>query len=71
MSKLRDLLHAYERTIVVTTLNRNDGDREKTCEALGITQRGLQKIMRRHHLLKRRFTQVLPIPPAEIKSDGS
>jgi DNA-binding NtrC family response regulator len=62
---LRDLMRAYERTIVVTALNRNGGNREVTATVLGITRRALDKILERHHLVKKRYTQVLPIPPAD------
>lgn len=62
---LRDLVRDYERSMVVQTLVRNNGNQVKTASALGITRRTLQKILERHHLLKRRYTKPLPIPVKE------
>jgi DNA-binding NtrC family response regulator len=59
---LAQLKHEFERMIVERTLKQNNDDREKTAVALGITGRTLDKILRRHHISKRRFTKPLPIP---------
>ena len=64
MSKsLRELKFEFERTVVMRTLQQNEFDRKKTAAALQITVRALDKIFDRHHLVKRRFSKVLPIPP--------
>jgi DNA-binding NtrC family response regulator len=60
---LKKLLRDYEKTIVVQTLARNNGDRAVAAQALGITKRALEKMLERHHLARRRFTRKLPIPP--------
>jgi DNA-binding NtrC family response regulator len=63
MSKtLRDLKRDFERTVVMTTLTRHAGDRDLTAKVLGITRRALDKILERHHLVKRRYTLAIPMP---------
>ena len=65
MSKsLRDLKFDFERTVVLKTLEQNSFDRRRTAKALQITLRALDKIFDRHHLVKRRFSKMLPLPPA-------
>ena len=59
---LAQLKHEFEKMVVERTLKANENDREKTAAALGITGRALDKILRRHHISKRRFTKPLPIP---------
>lgn len=66
---LKDLKRDYERGVVTTTLAKNGGDHHKTSQALGITKRALEKILVRHHLLKRRFTKQLPIPPVSMSPE--
>lgn len=51
---LRILLREYERLLVEKTLDRNLRDRRRTAEALGITLRGLEKILARHGMSRRR-----------------
>lgn len=60
---LHELLSEYERTIVKTTLSRNGGNRDVSAAALGVTRRALDKILKRHHLVRSRYTKPLPIPP--------
>jgi transcriptional regulator with GAF, ATPase, and Fis domain len=57
---LKSLMREHERLIVTKTLERNGGNQQLAANALGITMRGLQKILERHHLVKRRFTKPLP-----------
>lgn len=51
---LRILVREYERLIVTQTLSRNGDNRRRTAEALGISLRGLEKILARHGLSARR-----------------
>lgn len=60
---LRELMSVYERTIIQSTLARNNGNRDTTAEVLGITRRALEKILKRHHLVRSRYSKPLPIPP--------
>jgi DNA-binding NtrC family response regulator len=75
MSKtLRDLKRDFERTVVMTTLTRYEGDRDMTAKVLGITSRALDKILERHHLVKKRYTQPIPMPEGleqPQKKDGT
>lgn len=64
---LPELMRAYERQIVVSTLARNNGNYDMTAAALGITRRALDKVLARHSISKRRFTRVLPIPSPPSK----
>jgi len=66
---LRDHVRDFERNLVAQTLQRNNGDRRKTAEALGVSERGLEKILNRHHMLRRRFTRPLPIMPPATKKN--
>jgi Bacterial regulatory protein, Fis family len=59
---LRDLKRDYERNVVTETLKRYGWDRDQTAKILGITSRALDKILERHHLVKRRYTQPIPMP---------
>ena len=59
---LRDLKRDFERTVIMTTLERHDGDRDLTAKVLGITRRAFDKILERHHLVKRRYTLPIPMP---------
>jgi DNA-binding NtrC family response regulator len=61
----QELMLDYERTIITTTLARNNGDRQVAASVLGITRRTLEKILKRHHLVRSRFTKPLPIPPSK------
>ncbi len=49
----------------MTTLSKHGGDRDETAKVLGITRRALDKILERHRLVKRRYTQIIPIPMLE------
>ena len=62
-------MRAHERTIILKTLEVNKGNRRRSAEVLGITQRALEKILERHHLVKHRYSQVLPIPPASFSKE--
>ncbi len=63
---LKVLLFEYEREIVTRTLRASNGSRDVAASALGITRRGLEKILERHHLVSRRYTKILPIPPEAL-----
>lgn len=60
---LRDLMHDYEKHIVIETYKRNASNREKTAHALGISMRCLEKIFARHAIGRRRYARKLPFPP--------
>lgn len=62
---LAELMRDYERLIVLQTLQRNGNDRPKAAAALKITRRGLDKILSRNNISKRRYTRPLPIPPSK------
>lgn len=66
---LWQLKRDFELMIVLETLKQNDNDREKVAKLLDITRRGLDKILDRHHMLKRRWTRPLPIPAKEAAAD--
>lgn len=59
---LRELLNDYRLNIVRATLARNDGDRDRAAAVLGISRRALDKILKKHHLVRSRYTKALPIP---------
>lgn len=64
---LRDLMREHERTIVIQTIAQNQGNRKLAAEALGITSRALEKILGRHHMLRRRYTKALPITKKSLE----
>ena len=68
MKRLSDLVAAYERMIVERTLDANGRNRRKTAEALGITLRGLEKLLARHGLARIRYARRLPF---RIGKDGA
>ena len=53
--------------IVERTLEANGRNRRKTALALGITQRGLEKVLARHGLARIRYARRLPF---NIHDDG-
>jgi DNA-binding NtrC family response regulator len=67
---LRELVAAYERMVVSQTLLRNGGDKGKTAVALGVTRRGLDKLLIRHRLTKPRYTRPIPIGRVDDDREG-
>lgn len=67
MKNLLQLVTEYERMIVERTLIANGRNRKKTAQALGITQRGLEKLLARHGLARIRYARRLPF---KIGADG-
>lgn len=64
---LAALLRDYERMIVERTLNANGRNRRKTALALGLSLRGLEKLLARHGLARVRYARRLPF---RIRQDG-
>lgn len=58
-------MREHEKLIVERTLQANGRDRDVAAMALGVTRRGLEKIMERHGLLRPVMTKPLPIPYEE------
>jgi DNA-binding NtrC family response regulator len=56
--------------IVQQTLQRNGGDKRRTAIALGVTRRGLDKLLGRHRLTKPRFTRAIPIGRVDDEREG-
>ena len=49
-SSLKDLLEAKEREVIRRTLAQNEGNRKKTAEKLGVSERNLYYKMKKHQL---------------------
>ncbi len=64
---LEALLKDYERMIVERTLAANGRNRRKTALALGISLRGLEKLLARHGLARVRYVRRLPF---RVRPDG-
>lgn len=69
MASLKELMRAYEKSIVTQTLRANKGDKALTARALDISPRFLNKILERHGLIRPRFVRPLPIPVARTDDD--
>ena len=62
---LRQLLREYERNIVVATLQKNV-TRERAAQALGLSLRGLERVLVRHGLARCRYSRRLPFTVEDL-----
>jgi hypothetical protein len=70
MNLLKDLIRAYEKTVLEQYLAQNDSNRSKTAVVLGISRRGLLNKLKEHGITNDRAS-IAPADPEAVEAPGS